>query len=294
MTSNRKMVFLTNFSEACFQAIPTVAEWMDREKGHLTIVHAASEGVKELEPARERLQSFFAEADRYLQCERVLLQGARVETILEYCRKERPSVVFAPASKPSGLPRVMHSSLRAKLIRSGGLRLWTKGRSESGDATPKAPRHVAYAITGNHGWVSEAVEAAKFAAQYDAKLHYLYLAPWPIAQEGMTADDVRLEMKHVSVREVRELAQQLPITPIVHTRMGDRSGDLGQLLKACRADVAFVGDKHLIRRRLWLESIHPELDAMDCEFVCYPARAGVAGMSTVASPQKFLEPARSR
>jgi nucleotide-binding universal stress UspA family protein len=294
MTTNKKLLFLTNFSEACYQAVPSIAEWMDREQGELTILHVADAGERDSSQAESRLKSFFAEADRYRNCERVLLKGPRVETLVNYCQAEKPSVVFAPASKPSGLPRILHKSLRSQLIRQGGVRLWTRGRSEGADNSTRVPKQVVYAITGSEGWVSEALEAAKFAASYDATLHYAYLAPWPVLHEGLMASGVTVEMPGVTSKEVRSLADQLPIQPKIHTRIGDSSGDLARLLKECRADVAFVGEKHLIQGSWWRDQIHPELDGLDCEFICYPKNPAyrIAGRKEAA--QRFLEPAQSR
>jgi nucleotide-binding universal stress UspA family protein len=292
--TKKNLLFLTNFSEACFQAVPSIAEWMDREQGRLTLLHVADPGQKDSEQSESRLKSFFAEADRYRHCERVVLKGPRVQSMVDYCQAERPDVVFAPASKPSGLPRFLHSSLRAQLIREGGVRLWTRGRSEGSDNSARVPKQVVYAITGSAGWVSEAVEAAKFAARYEANLHYVYLAPWPDLHEGSLVTSISEEMSGVTQQEVRNLASQLAIQPEIHTGIGDSGRDLARLLKECRADVAFVGESHLIRRSFWRDQIDAELDGLDCEFVCYPQHPGGMVGEPQEERQQFLEPAQSR
>lgn len=282
MNTNKRMLFLTNFSEACFQALPAVAEWMDREKGQLTILHVAHQSGTELESARERLHSFFAEADRYSRCERVLLTGKPAEAIIGYCRHKTPDVVFAPASQPSGLPRIFHQSLRARLVREGGVKLWTRGRGGRNGASARAPKHVAHAITGHAGWVAEAVEAAQFAAAYQAKLHFLYLAPWPEVHEGTVAEDLCIARPEVSTTELQSLASMLPVRPELHTSMGDGHRDLIRLLLKCDADVAFLGERHVVLRGLLRVSMNPDLDGLDCEVVCYPKNPGTGGIKRLA------------
>jgi hypothetical protein len=266
MNTNPHLLFLTNFSEACFQALPAISEWIDREQGRLTLLNVARGGG-----SRDRLRSFFAEADRYAHCERVSLKGEPAEAIIEYCRAESPDVVFAPASKPSGVPRIFHRSLRASLIRRG-LKLWTRGRSEGPDAVPRRPRNVAYAITGHARWATEVVDAARFAASYNATLHLLYLAPWPEVHDGTFAADLRATHPRVSPEELETLVRRLPGRPEVHASLGNSTRDVVRLLRHCCADVAFVNESHAIRRRLFHESIQPDLDRLDCEVFCYPTQ----------------------
>ncbi len=267
--TNNKLLFLTNFTEACYQAIPTIAEWIDRERGHLTIVHVTRQEGRKAEGARERLQSFFAEADRYPHCERVLLHGRPADALVRYCRAQRPGIVFVPASKPSGLPRFLHQSLRASLIRRGGVKVWTRGRSDGTDLSPRTPRRVAYAITGHTEWMAEAFEAARWADAYGAQLHLLYLAPWPEVNDGTVAH-VPLEDPHVSLDDVEILAQRLPGHPEIHTALGNDTRDLVHLLTECRADLAFVSENHAVRRWFFRERMDKVLDQLDCEVICFP------------------------
>lgn len=267
--NHKNLLFLTNFSEACFQAVPAIAEWIDREDGQLTIVHVARPEGRQVAIARDRLNSFFAEADRYRNCRRSLLIGSPLEEVAHYCRSERPDAVFAPASKPSGVPRPFHQSLRARLVRDGGIKLWTRGRGDGTGCSLRTPRNVAYVVTGHPGWITEACEAARLAVSYGANLHYLYLTPWPEVHDGTVAD-LRSIRPQVPPQELENLARRLPIRPELHTALGDSASDVVRILRECQADVAFVAEHHAVRRGLFRVTMDSDLDRLDCEVICYP------------------------
>ena len=110
MQNKKSLLFLTNFTEACFQAIPALAEWADHEDARLSLLHVHCPGRTEEGRAHKAMQSFFAEADRYAKCERLLLAGDAETQIVSFCRETRPEIVFAPASHPTGIPRGRHRS----------------------------------------------------------------------------------------------------------------------------------------------------------------------------------------
>jgi nucleotide-binding universal stress UspA family protein len=292
MNSNQNLLFLTNFSEACFQALPAMAEWADREQGTLTLLHVARDERRALEVARDRLNSFFAEGQRYERCERVLLKGDPCEAVQEYCRAEHPDQVFAPASKPSRLPR-FRSSLRARLIRCG-VKLWTRGRSEGPDTACRVPRNVAYAITGHDNWAAEACEAVRFAMDYEARIHFLYLSPWPDIDDGTIVSDLRLNHPRVSLSDIETLVRRLPVRPELHTTLGNRTSDVVRLLRDCQADAAFVSEAHAIRRRAFRDTMDGELDRLDCEVFCYPRNPVTPTLKRVVSQPHYLRPVETR
>jgi nucleotide-binding universal stress UspA family protein len=270
MKNQKNLLFLTNFSEACFRAIPTVSDWIDREEGQLTILHVHGPGRTEEAEARQRMRSFFAEADRYAKCERVLFSGEPGRVVLEYCRQERPNLVFAPAGHPAGVPRVRHRSLRALLLKSAAVRIWTRGRN--GNATPprRAPENIVYVITGHSNWVQEAQFAAKMAVRHRARLHLLHLTPMQDIHDGTLASEISIGQPNVSTSELLRLIASLPVPPLVHSSTGDELRELARMLRECRADMVFLGERHAVRRGILGSYVNPDLERLDVEAICFP------------------------
>ncbi|WP_031498803.1 universal stress protein [Bryobacter aggregatus] len=271
MKTQKKLLFVTNFSEACFHAIPGPAEWVDREQGELTLLHVHAPGKRQGEIAGARLKSFFSEADHYAQCSRVLLAGDPVTEIVDYCRRENPELVFCPASQPLGFPRLFHRSMRAELVRAG-VRIWTRGRAEQLSPIASKPKNVSYVMTGHPTWIEEASWAAELARSAGATLHIIYQTPWPEVHEGMVAADIRLEKPNVSLQELQRLEDQFGLRTSLHVTAGTRSRDLGRLLADCQTDLAVVGEKHAVRHTLFSSSINAELERLHCEVVCLPVK----------------------
>lgn len=269
-TSGRSFLFLTNFSEACFQTIPTVAEWMDREEGHLTLLHVQSAGQRPEQAARQSMRSFFAEADRYARCERVLLSGDPVDVTVDYCRRVKPDIVFAPASAKTGFPRFGHNSIRARLLSDAGVKLWTRGKN--GGLVPSS-RHaddVAYVLTGHADWLQEAQMAARTALRLNARLHLIHLTPTQSIHDGTLAPDIQIGGPEAPISALRKLVESLPAPAIVHSSTGDEYRELPRLLKESGAQMVFLGERHAVRRGLFSRNFNPDLKSFDCEVVCFP------------------------
>jgi hypothetical protein len=107
MTNRKNMLFLTDFSEAAFRAIPALTEWLDREEGGLTILHVHSPGPAG-EASATRACALSSLRRTLCGCKRILVSGDLERVAIDYCRNERPEFVFAPASHPTGLPRLVH------------------------------------------------------------------------------------------------------------------------------------------------------------------------------------------
>jgi hypothetical protein len=264
------LLFLTNFSEACFQSIPTLAEWMDREDGHLTLLHVHAPGQLNEDAARKAMRSFFAEADRYARCERVLLAGDPAGVALDYCRRTRPDLVFAPASHKAGFPRLMHESIRAKLLRAAGVKVWTRGRNGSAVAAGRPVENVAYVITGHADWPIEAQLAAQTAQRHHSRFHLIHLTPAQDIHDGTLGGDIRIGHPDVETSDLRRIMEGLPMPPVVHSSTGDEYRELPRLLGEAAANIVFVGERHAVRRGLFNHHFNPDLERLDCEVVCFP------------------------
>ena len=67
-----EIVFATDFSDSSHAVIPTVAQWVDTLGAKLTILHVYDAKKTFYREAESLLRSFFAEADNYQHCDRVL------------------------------------------------------------------------------------------------------------------------------------------------------------------------------------------------------------------------------
>ena len=272
MQNKKSLLFLTNFTEACFQAIPALAEWADHEDARLSLLHVHCPGRTEEGRAHKAMQSFFAEADRYAKCERLLLAGDAETQIVSFCRETRPEIVFAPASHPTGIPRVRHRSLRASLLRKSNMRIWSRGRNGS-RAPRKAPENVAYIMSGHANWHGEATMAAHTAARYGAQFHMIHLTPHQPVHDGTLVGDIGIGHPSLREEELTALTGSLPMEPIVHSSTGDEFRELPRLVEESHASMVFLGERHAIRRGVFGYSVNRDLESRDCEFVCFPERA---------------------
>jgi len=270
MKTQKNVLFLTNFSESCFRAIPTLSEWMDREEGQLTILHVHGPGRKDEADARQRMRSFFAEADRYTKCERVLLTGVPSRVVLDYCRQEKPQMVFAPASHLSGMPRFRHKSMRVALLRHARVRIWTRGRNGNGSTPRRAPENIVYVITGHADWMQEAQLAARVAVRHRARLHLIHLTPIQDIHDGTLATEIGIGQPNVSTTALLKLIASLPVPPVIHSSTGNEVHELPRLLNECNADMVFLGERHAVRRGVLGASMNPDLEKLGNEVVCFP------------------------
>lgn len=267
----KNALFLTNFSEPCFQAIPAVAEYTDREDSHLTLLHVYPSSRSE-DKARKAMRSFFAEADRYSRWERVLVPGDPRDAILDYCRQTRPDIVFAPASHPPGIPRFRHRSLRAALLRKAGVSLWTRGRGGRPIGARRNPEHVAYVISGQPDWQEEAIGAAEMALAHRARLHLIHLTPYQQIHDGTLASDIAQGPPSVPIDELARLVGELPLAPVIHSSSGDEIRELPRLLRESGATTVFAGESHVLKPGLFGVGFNRDIEKLDCDVFCFPRR----------------------
>lgn len=271
-----KLLFLTDFSEACYQAIPAAAEWIDREQGALTILHVHGPDQQQRRNASAKLQSFFAEADRYDSCERVLVEGETIPSLVDYCQQRKPDLVFAPATQPAGFPRIFRRSLRAQLLKHAQVRLWTRGRNGNPSTSRCAsPDNVIYAVTGHQNWVQELRMAARAADFHNARFHIAWLTPHMEVSEGTTVADLHLGPPRVELSQLLHEIEKMSLSPEIHRAMGDEHRDLKRLAKETNSDLIFAGERHVLKRGIAGTQFNADLDRLDCEVICFPERIGV-------------------
>ena len=171
------IVFATNFSDACHAAIPAVARWVDQLGCRLTILHVYDSRRVLYRDARSRLDSFFAEADNYPSCSRLLLEGHPVASIARYCENMRDVLLLLPPSDQSGLPRPWHRSLRAKLMTMLPIPIWTLGRTLVGEPIPSGSKHLAAFVSDPEEGTSHIRYGARYAAATGSTLHLIHVIP---------------------------------------------------------------------------------------------------------------------
>ncbi|MEZ5288868.1 MAG: universal stress protein [Vicinamibacterales bacterium] len=144
-----EVVFLTNFSNLCFRAIPSLAQMSDDIDMRLTIVHAAGE-TADTRPLENNLRNFFSEADAFSRCRRILERGTPVDAVQRLATRQPIDLVVAPAGDPLGMPRIGHRSLRSRLVRECPAPVWTHGPAALHRRGVRRPRRVACVVEEGH------------------------------------------------------------------------------------------------------------------------------------------------
>lgn len=272
-TFPRQLVFATNFSESCHAAIPLVAQWVDSLQAKLTLLHVHARGTQA--QAKRALESFFAEAEHYPGSERVVRSGAPVRGIAEFCRSQPDALLVMPPSTRSQLPRPLHSSLRARVLRELDTPMLTLPDANGVPLPPSAGGHVACWVTGQESRLDHVREAAALARGRQAELHLLHVLPE--VSEGMLIDALysdRPLSESVAHQHLEHIAAQLgddlPIR--LHVAVGSSLQVLKQQLKRSQASILVVDRETVMRKRLLQTSFNPSLTEAPCLLICVPPR----------------------
>lgn len=238
------ILYLTNFSDYCFRSIPAIAQIADSMKVRLTIMHVYDPNRMSKADAENRTSSFFPEADRYPACHRVTVPGPVEQAVARHLEFWPINLIVAPASDVIGIPHFGQSSIRSELVKSAGVPLWTIGRKVDLSNLIRPVRNVACWLD----YYSDQTNHLQFAAEYarvnHAKLHLLRSLPSP--SEGLlTHPDEASKSLHpkLAARELQELFDTLPCTPEILVETGQGASMLKQMLRECRADIAFFGEE---------------------------------------------------
>lgn len=259
------VLFLTNFSDSCFRAIPALAQLGDEIDMRLTIVHAIGTGAHDRGQLEPKIRSFFPEADHYASCRRMLVPGTPIDAV-RHLRSERPvDLVVAPAGDPLGLPRLGHTSLRARLVRESGAPVMTLGRGAMSGRLTRPTRTVACALEmGSTGRVHLRLAAA-YAQSLGAALHVVQVLP--DIDDGSLVTLARAEAfdEDSVARQLRRAGTSRPAAVTLHASTRDR---LPRLLTECNADVAFLDGTRWMHRRWLTARMSRFVDALPCPAVC--------------------------
>lgn len=248
------ILFLTNFSDYCFRAIPSIAQMADSFSVRLTIMHVYDPGKCTAKAANEMLESFFPEADRYRSCRRVAVPGPVVDSVKRHLDAWPVNLVIAPASDPIGMPRIGDRSLRARLIEECGVPVWTIGRRVRVPKLLQPVRNVACWLDYHMHGAPHLPFAAEYAQRIGARLHVLRALP--VVDEGslaLAAPQNPSLHSNGAAREIERLCAASSVRPQIHVTQGDGRRALCKLLDECDADLVFLrNDEWFLTRWLGL------------------------------------------
>lgn len=269
-----RLLFPTSFSDACFKTIPALSEWMDDPNMHLTILHVYDPKKKKRAQVENQLYSFFAEADQYGRCERILVSGPAEESITQHCKQVPYDLVFVPASEPTGFPRIGHKSLRATLLQNGISPLWTSEDQLNGNPLRRRPNSVAYVMSNEENWQDQLTTAAHTAARWNVPFHLIYLIPPPSMGDGTLASDIFVQDPDGPLVELQHLGTKLPVPIRVRTSTGNDQIEFPRMIKDCGADLIFIGSNLSVSRGLFGTSVNPIMRSIPGQFICFPKGYG--------------------
>lgn len=265
-----EVLFLTNFSDSCYRAIPAVAQLGDEIDIRLTIVHAHA-GSPDATPQKEdALRSFFPEADDYPSSRRVLLATSPIEAVRRLKVEQPVDLVVAPPGDPLGMPRLGHRSLRSLIIRDAALPTWTCGASASSSRILRPTRHVACTLELERDGNAHLELACAYAEAMGATLHVVHVVPEVEEGHRMMQLAAAEPFDDVHARKECRKAGASPSLSI-DVRMTDRHG-LQATLSDCDADVVFLDGAKWMSRRWLTFRMRRMLDELPCPAVCVDAR----------------------
>lgn len=261
-----EVVFLTNFSDTCFRAIPSIAQMVDDLSVNLTILHAYDPAKRQRGDAEAWLRSFFPEADRYRRARRVVAPGRPVEALKRLAMSQQVDLVVCPGSDSLGLPRVGQRPMRGRIAHECGLPVWTIGRGIEPVRLGRSVKNVGCWMDYGVGDFGHVEFAAEYAAKLGAKLHLLHVLPE--IHDGMVLPSLAQEPLHEDgIRDlVTRRLSRFPVQPLIHVHGGASRKSKCALARRHDIDVLFTSVHHAPMTD-WLYSDFRSIDRCPCPVV---------------------------
>lgn len=267
-----EVVFLTDFSDACFRATRAVAQMADELEMSLTIVYARKKDEETRQVAEEKLRSFFPEADRYRACRRIVAETDVVSAVTEL-RERRPiDLVVAPVPDRFKLPRVFHSSIRGRLLNDLGLNVWTIGRGVKVAKLGAVAKNIACVIDGGRGHDKHIEAALAYAQRRNATLHLLHVMPE--VDEGALMTPSGLLSEADVAERFKRIAAGSETRVEIHVSTGGSVGELRRIVEARDIDVMFVDERRAVSSSAFASRMSKLVDMAPCPTVCV-SKAGL-------------------
>ena len=257
-----EVLFLTDFSDSCFRAIPALAQLGDDIDIRLTILHAHGEAPRS-RALETNLNSFFPEADHYTGCRRLLMSGTPLEAVKQLQAEGPIDLIVAPAGDPLSLPR-FRSSLRSRLVREPGIPMWTFGSGTPVRRLFRSTGTVVCCVEIGRSGRGQIRLASEYARSLDATLHLVQVLPEIDEHSLFLAYADRCDASDLVAAAHRagaghRLAPRVSVT--------DRRR-LPELLRECDADIVFLDSQHAVGRQ-WLGfRMSSFVDQLPCPAVC--------------------------
>jgi len=272
------IIFATNFSDACHAAIPTVTRWVDAHNARLTLLHVYDPEKTLHRDAEGQLNSFYAEADNYSNCRRVLLTGDPCDSIEDFCAKEVDGLLFMPPSDRTGLPRPFHVSTRARLLQNLEMPIWTMGKATLNTSAAVAGNNIAVCVQNLDEPTDYVYAAASHAQRHGATLHLMHVVPETSEGTLITALHSNAPLGvETALDMLSDLAASLPgsVKIQVHVRMGSQWRELKTMLRKSGAELLMVGSGQTLHSSFFRPAINPMLNNCEIPIICLPERMGV-------------------
>ncbi len=261
-----EVVFLTDFSDACFRATRAVAQLVDELDLGLTLLYARNKETESRQAAEDKLRSFFPEADRYRACRRIVADTDVVSAVAELREHRRFDLAIAPVPDRFALPRVFHKSIRGRLLKELGMNVWTIGRGVKVAKLGPAAKSVACVIDGGAGHDKHIEAAVAYAQRRNATLHVLHVMP-EVDEGALFMPSGLLSEAAVAERFERVAVGEAPRVEL-HVSTGGRVGELWRLINACDVDVMFVDERRAMSGGSFSSYVSKLVDMASCPTVC--------------------------
>jgi nucleotide-binding universal stress UspA family protein len=276
-----EIVFATDFSDSSHAMIPTVAQWVENLNAKLTLLHVYNPKRTLYREAEARLRSFFAEADNYQHCDRVLIGGDPCDGIAAYCERRSNTLLMLPPSDLSGLPRPWHRSLRARLIQRLSIPIWTVGKVNVGETAPTSNRNIGVWLGDPEEGLSHLRHAAAYAAETGGTLHLLHVVDE--VNEGSMLEPLlsNAPMGPESADAwIRDLAGtfELDCSFEVHVAQGRAARELPNLLHRSGANMLVLSQQSAIQSTVFGLEINAAFRGCPISLVCVPFASRMEGL----------------
>lgn len=270
-----RILFPTSFSDACFRTIRAVAQFADSCNIDLTLAHAVPEHASSNPTARQELHSFFAEADHYSCCHRVVLRGNPLDQISELATTGAYDLVMIPASDRFGVPSWFRSSFRARMLQQCPVPVWTFGGALDNAQIRRQIRTITCLVDFDGGGHPHLRLAAAFASQIGALLRVVHVLEK--VDEGTLARFCSAEPPlcgDLAKQQIHSLCSRVAATGAeVDIIVGARRKELCKLLKSCNSDLLFTGPRQVLGSRLPAPRLQPYINRLPCPVVCVDGKA---------------------
>lgn len=269
-----ELLFLTNYSDSSYQAIPAVAQLAASLHLRITLLHAYNPRQSTQRQADDQLQSFSAQAAQYSDCHRVALPGSALQVVQEYASAHPIDLLVAPEADRFGLPRIAHRSFRAQLLKTIPAPLWTLGARIPSRGFDRPIRNVACRMNYSASNILHFKLAANLAERLDARLHLIDVVP--DTNEATLLDPLystRPLSASAAVARIAEHAVFMKRSPQIHVSAGNETREIRRLLERCEADLLFCGENQALRSNLLGPSLERFIDSCGYPVIAADAAA---------------------